>query len=154
MKSLRRQQGQAIVEFAIVLPLFFFLVCVILEFGVFLFDYLSVNEIAREMARTMAVSSNNTTTITKLNARLAGMNTVQVQINLASDTTATVSANVDTVMSQMTHVSQYSVNENSAVVNGDIQVTVKAYPRFIIPLISQFIPATISSGIIVMRIES
>ncbi|HEY3426889.1 MAG TPA: TadE/TadG family type IV pilus assembly protein [Negativicutes bacterium] len=153
MKQIAKQQGQAAVEFAIVAPLFFFIVCIIMVFGIFFFDYLSVNEIAQELARTIAVSSTDTTLITRINARLAGMNHVQVWINVPSNN-VTVTTNVTTLMGPMTNVSPNNVHVAAVAANGDIQVTVTADPRFTIPFIANIVPATISSGPVVMRIES
>lgn len=154
MKSITRQKGQSTVEFAIVLPLLLFLVCAIMEFGVFMFDYLSVNEIAREMARTLSVGSSDTTLMTKINARFAGMNHVQVQIHVPSSD-ATVNASIATMLGQLTNVAQSNKNEtvDASVATGDIEVIVTASPRFTIPLISNLVPAAISSGPVVMRME-
>jgi len=52
---LRNNQGQAMVEFALVLPLFILLVCGIIEFGVLYNTQLTLEQNAREGARYAAV---------------------------------------------------------------------------------------------------
>ncbi len=49
------QRGQAIVEFAVVLPLFLLLVFAILFVGMVMADYLTLNSIARSSAREAAM---------------------------------------------------------------------------------------------------
>ena len=52
------QRGQAIVEFAVVLPLFLFLVFAIFLIGMVMADYLALSSIARSSARDAAVISD------------------------------------------------------------------------------------------------
>ena len=47
----RRREGQSIVEFAIVLPIFMLILCAILDFGVVLYSQMTVINAAREGAR-------------------------------------------------------------------------------------------------------
>lgn len=49
------QRGQAIVEFAVVLPLFLFLIFAIFLVGMVMADYLTLSSIARSSARNAAV---------------------------------------------------------------------------------------------------
>lgn len=65
MKSLRNEKGQSLVEFAILLPVLLLLLMGILEFGIMLNSYLSINNSAREGARLGIVSGSNLE-ITKL----------------------------------------------------------------------------------------
>ena len=52
----RREEGQALVEFALVLPLFVTLVFAIIQFGIAFHDYLVLTDAVRAGARTAAVS--------------------------------------------------------------------------------------------------
>jgi len=51
MKSLKNEKGQSLVEFAILLPVLLLLIMGILEFGLMLNSYLTINNSAREGAR-------------------------------------------------------------------------------------------------------
>ena len=55
---MRRQAGQSIVEFALVLPLFLFLVFGIIYFGCFFADYITLSNAARSSAREAAVGTD------------------------------------------------------------------------------------------------
>lgn len=52
---LRKNDGSAIVEFALVAPLFFLLVFAMLEFGLFLYSKIIVENIALEITRTASI---------------------------------------------------------------------------------------------------
>jgi Flp pilus assembly protein TadG len=59
MKSLRNEKGQSLVEFAILLPILLLLLMGILEFGIILNSYLTINNASREGARLGIVSGSN-----------------------------------------------------------------------------------------------
>lgn len=59
-KTFKRNNGQAIVEFALIIPLFLLLTFGILEVGRLLFFQMIVAEAAREGARAVAVSGDRT----------------------------------------------------------------------------------------------
>lgn len=52
----RQEEGQALVEFALVLPLFVTLLFAIIQFGIAFHDYLVLTDAVRAGARTAAVS--------------------------------------------------------------------------------------------------
>ncbi|GAC1324567.1 MAG: hypothetical protein NVSMB2_22770 [Chloroflexota bacterium] len=54
----RRDRGQSLVEFALVVPLFLLLVFALIDFSRMLYTYVSLSNAAREMARVGAVSTN------------------------------------------------------------------------------------------------
>lgn len=54
----RRREGQSIVEFAIVLPIFMLILCAILDFGVVLYSQMTVINAAREGARAATLVAN------------------------------------------------------------------------------------------------
>lgn len=59
MKSLKNQKGQALVEFAIVLPILLMLVMGIIQFGMMLNSYLAIENASREGARAGIVGSTD-----------------------------------------------------------------------------------------------
>jgi Flp pilus assembly protein TadG len=59
MKVLKDQKGQALVEFAVILPLLLLLIMGIIEFGLMLNSYLTVRNVSREGARAGIVGSTN-----------------------------------------------------------------------------------------------
>ncbi len=60
LRYIRNRRGQAIVEMALILPLFLLLLIGMLEFGLILHDYITVAEAARAGARAAAVGKDNT----------------------------------------------------------------------------------------------
>jgi Flp pilus assembly protein TadG len=56
IERLRRQNGQAMVEFALILPLFVALILIVIGFGITLSDYLRVTDIARTAAHDAAIA--------------------------------------------------------------------------------------------------
>jgi Flp pilus assembly protein TadG len=54
----RRVEGQSLVEFALVLPLFLLLVFALIDFTRLMYTYVSLSNAAREMARVAAVTTN------------------------------------------------------------------------------------------------
>jgi Flp pilus assembly protein TadG len=59
LKSINNQKGQALVEFAIVLPILIMLVMGILQFGMMLNAYLTIENASREGARAGIVGSTD-----------------------------------------------------------------------------------------------
>jgi Flp pilus assembly protein TadG len=59
MRLLKNQKGQALVEFAVILPLLLLLIMGIIEFGLMLNSYLTVRNVSREGARAGIVGSTN-----------------------------------------------------------------------------------------------
>jgi Flp pilus assembly protein TadG len=153
MKLTNRQRGQSTLEFALVAPLFFFLVCIIMEFGILLFDYLSVNEIARELARTLAVGSYDITVLVNANDRFAKMNEVHVQIRVSNDMDDKTLENIEGCLGRITKAG-VSVSRDAAVAAGTIAVIVTAKPRVNLALLSRFIPDEFSSGTVALRMEN
>jgi Flp pilus assembly protein TadG len=62
--SRRRSRGQALVEFALVAPIFFLLLCAILDFGRYVYYVQILNNAAREGARYAIVHGSNSFTPT------------------------------------------------------------------------------------------
>ena len=55
---MRKQKGQAVVEFALVLPIFLFFVWGIIYFGMLYADYLTLSNLARESARAASIQGS------------------------------------------------------------------------------------------------
>lgn len=60
MKRVKNQKGQALVEFAIILPLLLLLIMGIIQFGMIINAYLSIQNAAREGARAGILGSSDT----------------------------------------------------------------------------------------------
>jgi Flp pilus assembly protein TadG len=90
-RSIFREDGQAIVEFAFVLPFLLFLLLAITQFGLAFRNYLSITDAARVGARAAAV--NRTTACSS--ARTAIQNTVSPEqwTVISSRITCTAGAN-------------------------------------------------------------
>lgn len=59
MKSLKNNKGQALVEFAIIIPILFLLIMGILQFGMMLNSYLTIENASREGAREGIAGSSD-----------------------------------------------------------------------------------------------
>ncbi len=59
---MKKQKGQVIVEFAVVLPLFLLLLFGIIYSGMLFYDYSSLSNLARSSAREAAISQSLTST--------------------------------------------------------------------------------------------
>jgi Flp pilus assembly protein TadG len=92
----RRKLAQSVVEFALVVPLFFFLLFGLIGFARLLFTYTSLSNGAREMARVAAVSNNWTpaSNATGLSAITAFNNYVVIAggTNAATDSVTVLTA--------------------------------------------------------------
>lgn len=55
LRKSKRENGQAMVEFVLVLPIFLLIICMILDFGWLFFNYISVENAARNAARIACV---------------------------------------------------------------------------------------------------
>ncbi len=69
-KSIRRDDGQAMVEFALVLPVLLVLVLGIIQFGIVLHDYLAITDAVRVGAREAAVSRMDPMAASDVEARV------------------------------------------------------------------------------------
>lgn len=80
----KREQGQALVEFAMVLPILVLLVVGMMQFGLLFHEYLLVNHAAREGARVATLGGSDAEIVAAVNTAAAS----------ASDTTIVPSARV------------------------------------------------------------
>ena len=100
-KLFKNESGQAMVEFAIVLPILLLLLCGIIDFGWLYFNQLTLNHAAREGARYAAIHYTTYSDDWKTEAEqlmlnsAAGAETPRVQVvSVTPDVTATAEADV------------------------------------------------------------
>ncbi len=134
-KKYRREDGQAMVEFALILPIFLLILCGIIDFGWLFYNQLSLNNACREGARYAVVN-------TAENADTFAI------INHIENSTTTVFAN-DGVDITVTYSSP------SDPTSGDVTVSMQADISFFTPVLSTVLgkERTISSTVI-MKVES
>jgi Flp pilus assembly protein TadG len=91
---LKNNRGQALVEFALVLPVLLLLVVGAMEFGLIINEYLVVTEAAREGARSAALGNSNATVIAAVNTAASQINTAKLTITIAPSTTRVTGSGV------------------------------------------------------------
>lgn len=134
-KKCREEDGQSMVEFALILPIFLLILCGIIDFGWLFYNQLSLNNACREGARYAVVhTAENADT--------------QAIITHIENTTTTVFAN-DGVDITVT----YSAPSDPT--SGDITVSLEADISFFTPVLSTVLgkEKTITSTVI-MKVES
>lgn len=80
------EKGQALVEFAIVLPVLLLLVCGIIDFGWLFFNQLSLNNSCREGARFAVVNVSETNCEELVEAKVLSVSPDSIKENLTIDT--------------------------------------------------------------------
>lgn len=121
--ELKKSSGQAIVEFALVLPLFILLMVGILDFGLFFNSYINVAFSSKEGARMASLDTSL--------SNLAIEASVKATMPSASNVTVTVSPPAPRITGSL------------------VAVTVSAQHTFFTPVISSLLPSnpyTISSA--------
>ena len=88
-RQLKRQQGQAMVEFVLVAPILLLLVIGIVQFGILLNNYVTLTDAVRVGARQAAVSRTNPNrvTVTTDRVRSASGNLDPDDVNVTVDST-------------------------------------------------------------------
>lgn len=134
-KKNKREDGQAMVEFALILPIFLLILCGIIDFGWLFYNQLSLNNACREGARYAVVNT-------------AEDASTQAIINHIENTTTTVFANDGVDIK----IEYSSPNDPTA---GDITVSMEAEISFFTPVLSTVLgkEKTITSTVI-MKVES
>ena len=134
-KKQKREDGQAMVEFALILPIFLLILCGIIDFGWLFYNQLSLNNACREGARYAVVHTDE-------NAD------TQSIINHIENISSTVFANdgVDITV-------KYSSPSDPTA--GDVTVSMQADISFFTPVLSTILgkEKTITSTVI-MKVES
>jgi Flp pilus assembly protein TadG len=94
----KRSKGQALVEFALVLPLLLLLVMGIIDFGLIMQQYLTLQHSVREGARMASVGGNDTDVISRVEEILASRwASDEVTVNVAKTNKGTYEESVVTV---------------------------------------------------------
>ena len=75
---LKKKRGQAIVEFALILPVFILILLGIMEFGLVFHQYLVVTAASREGARVAALGGSDAGTLTMVNTSAVSNNAGQL----------------------------------------------------------------------------
>ena len=134
-KKCRGEDGQAMVEFALILPIFLLILCGIIDFGWLFYNQLSLNNACREGARYAVVNT-------------AEGNGTQAIINHIENATTTVFAN-DGVRIDV----EYTTPSDPTA--GDVTVSMEADISFFTPVLSTVLGTerTITSTV-VMKVES
>ena len=126
-KITNNNRGQALVEFALMLPVLMLLIIGMMEFGLIINQYMVVTEAAREGARSAAVGNSNTTIISVTKIAASQIDTSELTVTISPADTR--------------------VRGNS------VTVTVEK-PVAITTLLSPFFPAGFTvEGISTMRVE-
>lgn len=114
-------------EFGIILPVFLFIVCGIMDFGNLYYQTHLVNEAARAGARVASVDQN----------------------------LANADADVGTEIHKFDPKLTYKVSPSPPVSGGDVTVTVSKSITYVTPLVKNYLPAnfTTVTGKSVMRVE-
>ena len=151
----QKNRGQATVEFAFVVFLFFMLLFAVLDIGIYAFDKMGANEVAREVARIVAVGSADATELEKINSRLQGMKQAKLRLNYY-EADADLANRLLAVAAKLPAVSggNLQLGADSTVTNGNIRVCLTAAPRFKIGFANLLLPAEFSSGNVEMRLEN
>jgi Flp pilus assembly protein TadG len=87
-RVLKKEDGQSVVEFALVLPFLLLIVCGIIELGLLINTKLTLNNCAREAVRYAAINSNEVDiegTITDRVSQFALLDSINVDVTYSSE---------------------------------------------------------------------
>lgn len=113
----KNESGQAVVEFAIVLPLLLLIICAIIDFGWLFYNQLSLENCTREAARYGAVNAANSDCTTLINNKI--------------NATA-----IKSLKESMTVVITFSSPQTPC--DGDITVTITSRIKILTPVLGVF----------------
>lgn len=134
-RKLKREDGQSMVEFALILPIFLLILCGIIDFGWLFYNQLSLNNACREGARYAVVHTEENADTQAIINHIENLST-NVFANDGVDITVAYSAPSDPTA-------------------GDITVSMEADISFFTPVLSTVLgkEKTITSTVI-MKVES
>lgn len=138
IKIWKKEEGQALVEFALVLPLLLLLVCGIIDFGWLFYNQLSLQNACREGARYACVHSTEADIDDKVNSK--------VKENLPGNLQADSGGLRTTV----------TYTDSATPTAGDVTVEATAKLQFLTPVLStvyQSTETTMKSSV-TMKVES
>ena len=84
---IKNNRGQALVEFALIIPVLLLLVVGVMEFGLVINQYMVVAEAAREGARSAALGGSNATVTTVVKTAASSIDTSQLTVTISPTTT-------------------------------------------------------------------
>ena len=154
-----KQRGASMVEFAIILPGFLLLMCLVIYGGMWMYAQNTLNEIARNAVRYGAVeAAANTQSDVEYGEEQPASNTIRTKnvIKVATEAASEslILYSIDT--SKATHKDNLGATAEVVTVNAEDSIQVKLKAGLIKdnlpPLIDGFLPNSISSKMI-MRIE-
>ena len=82
MNSIKNQKGQSLVEFAIILPIILLLLMGIVEFGIMLNSYLTIQNVAREGARLGIVGGSDLEINTLIKSISPNLTPADITVNI------------------------------------------------------------------------
>ncbi|MDD4689587.1 MAG: TadE/TadG family type IV pilus assembly protein [Eubacteriales bacterium] len=132
-KNLKNEDGQAVVEFAIILPLLILLICGVIEFGWLFSAKIATNNCAREGARYAAVNSHYATYLTETidwvtsvapNSIKDGLNTTVSLSNAYNMHSGDITVKVDSYVEPLTFIG--ATISRAGKINISSSVTMKA----------------------------
>ena len=154
-----KQRGASMVEFALILPGFLLLMCLVIYGGMWMYAQNTLNEIARNAVRYGAVeAAANTQSDVEYGEEQPASNTIRTKnvIKIATEAASEslILYSIDT--SKATHKDNLGATAEVVTVNAEDSIQVKLKAGLIKdnlpPLIDGFLPDDISSKMI-MRIE-
>lgn len=86
-RYIKNNRGQALVEFALIIPVLLLLVVGVMEFGLVINQYMVMAEAAREGARSAALGGSNDTVTTVVKTAASSIDTSQLTISISPTTT-------------------------------------------------------------------
>lgn len=84
---IKNNRGQALVEFALILPVLMLLIVGVMEFGLIINQYMVVTQAAREGARSAALGGSNATVTTTVKTAASQIDTSQIIVTISPSTT-------------------------------------------------------------------
>lgn len=129
MKHLKNQKGQALVEFALILPILLLLVMGILQFGMMLSTYLTIENASREGARKGITGSPDAEIRQIITDTSPSLNASNLSVSITPGDAARNSG--DTITVRITYSYQLTVPiisslfNNSVVLNGQTSMRVE-----------------------------
>lgn len=133
-KKLKNEKGQAMVEFALVLPILLFVVCGIIDFGWLFFNQLSLDNACREGARYAAICSSE------------------------DDCIAMVETHIDNIIAPVFDDVEISITytDLSDKLNGDVVVNLEAEMKILTPVLGAINrgQTKILTSEVVMKVET
>lgn len=142
LKKIKREKGQALLEFALVLPMLLLIVCGILDFGWIYYNQLAIANSAREGARFAVVSTvpepGDTSNADRDN---------RIKAKILEVTPATIKSNL---------VITITYSDLIAPVNGDVTIKLTSKLKVLTPVAGVFYGGQEKniSAKVVMKVES